>query len=120
MLLGGCETSEDAALQSGMAVPPAAVPPAAVSHAAVPRAAVAVQPAVPTATVEFMVEGTNCASCSVEIRRELRRLPGIVDIREGDSKRHLLVEFQASEVQPLQILHAVQSAGYEAEMLVRG
>lgn len=98
MLLGACEASEEGVLQQ-VAV---------------------VQPAVRTTTVELMVEGTNCASCSVEIRRELRRLPGIVDVRQGDSKQHLLVEFHGAQVQPLQILDAVQAAGYEAEMLVRG
>lgn len=80
----------------------------------------AVQPVGSTQTLELLVEGTNCASCSVEIRRELRRLPGIVDVRQGENKRHLLVEFQAEAVQPLRILEAVNAAGYEAEMLVQG
>lgn len=113
-----CEASQGtlgrpAAAQADNLGPTSAVQPNAVQPNAV-------QPVGSTQTLELLVEGTNCASCSVEIRRELRRLPGIVDVRQGENKRHLLVEFQAEAVQPLRILEAVNAAGYEAEMLVQG
>lgn len=71
-----------------------------------------------THTVELMVEGVSCASCTVTIRRKLKQLAGIVDIRSGTAKTHLLVDFDEQLVSPELILETVQAAGYEAEMLV--
>ena len=65
-----------------------------------------------------MVHGVNCASCSVGLRRELTRLSGVLAIREGTSKQHLLVDFDASRVSPEAVLDATHRAGFEAEMLV--
>jgi copper chaperone CopZ len=69
-------------------------------------------------TAELMVEGVDCASCAVDIRRELRRLNGVLEIRAGASKTHVLVDFIEARVAASQILAAVQAAGYEVEMLV--
>jgi len=69
-------------------------------------------------TAELMVEGTDCASCSVPIRRHLKRLAGVTDIRQGESKQHVMLDFDPSQVSPEQIVQAVHEAGYEAEVLV--
>ena len=69
-------------------------------------------------TAELMVEGTSCASCTVTIRRHLNKLAGVSDIREGQSKQHVMVDFDPEQVSPEQIVQAVHEAGYEAEVLV--
>lgn len=69
-------------------------------------------------TAELNVEGTDCASCDVSIRRSLRQLSGVVEVRPGNDKRHVLVDFDPKLVSPEQIAHAVLTAGYEAELFV--
>lgn len=72
-----------------------------------------------THTAELMVQGVSCASCSVAIRQRLNKVDGVVAIREGNDKKHLLVDFIAQQVSTEQILQGVSDAGYEAELLVR-
>lgn len=71
-------------------------------------------------TAELMVEGTNCASCAVSIRRHLHKLQGIGEIREGSTKQHLLVDFDPKLVTTEQLVAAVTEAGYEAQVWVHG
>lgn len=79
----------------------------------------AAEPNPATHTAELMVQGVSCASCSVAIRQRLNKVDGIVAIREGNDKKHLLVDFIAQLVSTEQILQSVSDAGYEAELLVR-
>lgn len=69
-------------------------------------------------TAELHVQGTDCASCEVSIRRHLHKLEGIRDIRSGTDKQHVFVDFDPKKVTPEQIARAVSDAGYEAEILV--
>lgn len=69
-------------------------------------------------TAELHVQGTDCASCDVTIRRYLRKLDGVHDIRPGSDKQHVFVDFDPTAVTPEQIAKAVLDAGYEAEILV--
>lgn len=69
-------------------------------------------------TAELHVQGTDCASCEVSIRRHLHKLEGIRDIRSGEDKQHVFVDFDPKKVTPEQIARAVSDAGYEAEILV--
>ena len=69
-------------------------------------------------TAELHVQGTDCASCDVSIRRYLRKLEGVRDIRPGSDKQHVFVDFDPTRVTPEQIAKAVLEAGYEAEILV--
>jgi copper chaperone CopZ len=54
----------------------------------------------------------------VTIRRHLRKLSGVLDIRGGDDKQHVLVDFDPARISPEQIASAVLAAGYEAEIFV--
>jgi copper chaperone CopZ len=69
-------------------------------------------------TAELHVQGTDCASCEVSIRRHLRKLDGVREIRPGSDKEHVFVDFDPVKVSPEQIAKAVLEAGYEAEILV--
>ncbi len=69
-------------------------------------------------TAELMVEGTSCASCSVGVRKALRNLDGVVGIREGQTKNHVLVDFMPGQVAAEQIVDAVSEAGFVAEVFV--
>lgn len=108
LLLGACAKAEPSAAGSEALAAPSAV-------SALPSANVKVGEAL---TAELMVQGVSCASCSLTIRRELRQLEGIVDIREGDPKTLLLVDFDGQRISAEQLLEAVHRAGYDAEVLV--
>lgn len=69
-------------------------------------------------TAELHVQGTDCASCEVSIRRHLHKLEGIREIRLGSDKQHVFVDFDPKKVTPEQIARAVSDAGYEAEIFV--
>lgn len=69
-------------------------------------------------TAELRVQGTDCASCEVTIRRHLRKLEGVREIRPGTDKEHVFVDFDPVQVTPEQIAKAVLEAGYEAEIFV--
>lgn len=71
-----------------------------------------------TITAELTVEGVDCASCSLGIQKALRGLPGIVDVRKGPSKSHVLVDFAPEHVSAEVIMDAVLRAGFDAEMFV--
>jgi copper chaperone CopZ len=70
-------------------------------------------------TAELMVEGVGCASCELPLRRSLGKLVGVVRIREGSTKQHLLVDFIPQQLAADRIVDAVYEAGYSAEVLVR-
>ena len=72
-----------------------------------------------TMTAELLVEGVSCASCDLGLRRNLRKLGGVLRIREGSSKQHLLVDFSPEQLASQRIVDAVYAAGYSAEVLVR-
>lgn len=69
-------------------------------------------------TAELNVQGTDCASCDVTIRRHLHKLAGVRDIRQGQDKQHVVVDFDPKQVTPEQIAKAVADAGYIAEIYV--
>ncbi len=78
----------------------------------------AAEPPPGTVTAELMVEGTDCASCSLGVRHALRGLSGVVGIRQGQSKQHVLVDFWPEQLAAEQIVDAVSKAGFHAEVLV--
>ncbi len=82
------------------------------------KAEPAAEPPLGTVTAELMVEGTDCASCSLGVRHALRGLSGVVGIRQGQSKQHVLVDFWPEQVAAEQIVDAVSKAGFHAEVLV--
>jgi periplasmic mercuric ion binding protein len=111
LLIGACAKTEPSAGASAES----AAETAASAELTLPSANPKVGEAL---TAELMVQGVSCASCSLTIRRELRQLEGIVAIREGDMKTHLLVDFDGQRISAEQLLEAVHRAGYDAEVLV--
>ena len=69
-------------------------------------------------TAELMVHGVSCASCTVGIRKELKQLDGVKEVRAGESKSHVLVDFRPGSLTPESLVEAVVAAGYEAEVMI--
>lgn len=56
------------------------------------------------------VEGADCASCLVGVRRALRELPGVVALNAGEEASQLRVAFASAQVAPEKVLEVAQSA----------
>jgi Cu+-exporting ATPase len=66
-----------------------------------------------TEHVELPITGMTCASCANRIERDLNRLDG-VSASVNYATEKATVEYDASAVEPKQLVAAVEAAGYEA------
>ncbi len=73
------------------------------------------QTGVQTVTIE--VDEVSCASCSLTIRKSLKKLSGIQKISKGKSKKLVVIEFESGEVKVTAILHAIEEAGFNARIV---
>ncbi|MGC5172060.1 heavy metal translocating P-type ATPase [Microbacterium sp. DT81.1] len=63
--------------------------------------------------VELEITGMTCASCATRIERKLNRLPGVeATVNYATEKARV----QATDVDPADLIAAVQSAGYQATL----
>jgi Cu+-exporting ATPase len=77
----------------------------------------AAEPADTTTTdhVELPITGMTCASCANRIERKLNKLDGVsASVNYATEKAS--VQFDASAVEPQQLISAVQAAGYDATL----
>jgi Cu+-exporting ATPase len=63
--------------------------------------------------VELPISGMTCASCANRIERNLNKLEG-VNASVNYATEKATVEFDAAAVEPLQLVAAVEAAGYQA------
>jgi P-type Cu+ transporter len=70
---------------------------------------------VATQHVELPITGMTCASCANRIERKLNRLDG-VSASVNYATERARVEFDASAVEPEQLVAAVEAAGYHAAL----
>jgi copper ion binding protein len=68
-------------------------------------------------TGRFAVEGMHCNGCVRSVTGAVSRIPGVdkVDVSLADAQA--TVAYDASAVQPAQIVEAIQAAGFEARPL---
>ncbi|KWX23128.1 carbonate dehydratase [Mycolicibacterium wolinskyi] len=65
-------------------------------------------------TVELQIGGMTCASCAARIERKLNKLDGVTaTVNYATEKAHVDV---AGEVTPEQLIEAVETAGYTAQL----
>jgi Cu+-exporting ATPase len=68
-----------------------------------------------TARVELPITGMTCASCANRIERKLNKLDGVTaSVNYATEKA--TVEFDASAVEPAQLVDTVKAAGYDAAL----
>ena len=60
------------------------------------------------------VEGLSCASCSIAVRRALKKMDGVKSILPGPREDQALVTYDASKVNPAQMVEAINSLGFKA------
>ncbi len=66
------------------------------------------------------VEGLTCASCSLTVRRALKKLDGVKKIEPGPQENEAAVTYDASKVKPEQFVEAIDKLGFKAGTPVKG
>ncbi len=69
------------------------------------------------ATGRFAVEGMHCNGCVRSVTGAVSRLPGIEKVDVSLDDKQATVAYDASAVQPAQIVEAIEAAGFEATPL---
>jgi len=69
------------------------------------------------ASFELAVFGMSCASCAGRVERALAAVPGVTRASVNLATERASVEAVESALEPVDLMLAVQSAGYDAELL---
>lgn len=62
----------------------------------------------------FAVRGMTCAACQAAVEKQVSKLPGIAAVNVNLLTHSMDVQFDRGVVSPLDIMRAVEKAGYEA------
>lgn len=68
-------------------------------------------------SVTLEVDGVSCASCSLTIRKALKKVDGVKSIDEGKSKEFLIVKVDPAKVSDDTLVQAVKKAGFGAKVV---
>src|SRR5882672_6251558 len=69
-----------------------------------------------TRTVNLNVSGMTCAACQASVQRALARQPGVSDASVNLMTGQARVVFDPAVIQPPQLIDAVESVGYGADL----
>jgi len=67
-------------------------------------------------TVTFNVDGMTCGGCEAAVRRAVNKLDGIETVEASHKEGTAIVTYHPEEVTPEQIVEAIKTLGYEAEL----
>ena len=67
--------------------------------------------------VIISVEGLTCATCSLTVRRALKKMDGVKEIEPGPQENEAAVTYDASKVKPEQFIEAINKLGFKAGRL---
>jgi Cu2+-exporting ATPase len=67
-----------------------------------------------TAHMTLAVEGVGCAGCIRKIEGALKKIPGVLDARLNFTTRRLAVDWREGELDPADVVAAVERIGYRA------
>ena len=70
------------------------------------------------ATIHIPVTGMTCAACQARVQRTLQKQPGVADATVNLMTNSASVEFDPARVQPEQLVEAIRSTGYGADLPV--
>ena len=58
----------------------------------------------------------TCAGCEVGVRRVVRKLDGVEEVEASYKQETAVITYQPEKVTAAQIIEAIQSLGYSAEL----
>jgi copper chaperone CopZ len=70
--------------------------------------------------VTIPVEGLTCASCSLAVRRALKKMDGVKSIEPGPQENEAVITYDASKVRPEQFVEAINNLGFKAGTPIKG
>ena len=83
---------------------------------ATPEAAVPAPPVDGERTVRLTVSGMTCSACQARVQRTLQKQPGVVDAGVNLMMHDATVRYLPSATSPEQLIEAVRTTGYGAEL----
>jgi Cu+-exporting ATPase len=63
-------------------------------------------------TVAFHVDGMTCSNCAASVDRQLRSVPGVLDVQVSLEKASAAVQLEPGGASMAELRRAVQKAGY--------
>ncbi len=69
---------------------------------------------------KFNVTGMTCSSCSANVEKAVRKLPGVESVNVNLLSNSMTVDFDEAAMDNTKIINAVVDAGYNASIFVRG
>ena len=69
-----------------------------------------------TTTHVFHVDGMHCGSCALLIDDTLEDLPGVCSTQTTIKQRRSIVELDASQTSPEEVISAITGLGYRATL----
>jgi mercuric ion binding protein len=65
-------------------------------------------------TITIPVEGMTCAACVSRVKKSLRSLEGVTEVRVSLENRNTKVRYSSEKISPEQIAKAIDDLGYKA------
>lgn len=69
---------------------------------------------------KFNVTGMTCSSCSANVEKAVRKLSGVDTVNVNLLSNSMTVDYKDSDIDSTTIIKAIQDAGYDASIFVRG
>jgi len=67
-------------------------------------------------TSTFHVSGMTCGDCEVGVRLVVKKLEGVESVEASHKQGQAVVSYHQDQVTPEQIVEAIKTLGYEAEL----
>lgn len=71
------------------------------------------------ARVTLAIDGLDCGSCSVKLRKALQRIPGVLEVKPGEEKAYVVVAYDDQRTSPEAIVKVVRKEGLTARIANR-
>ena len=72
------------------------------------------------ATLALSVGGVSCASCTLSIRRALKKLDGVKKVEPGSASNQAVVTYDAMKVRTEQIVQTINDLGFKVGTPIEG
>ncbi len=67
-------------------------------------------------TSTFHVTGMTCGGCEVGVRRVVKKLDGVEEVEASYKEETAVITYHPEKVTPEEIIEAIESLGYSAEL----
>jgi copper chaperone len=64
-------------------------------------------------TKTFIINGMACAHCKANVEQTLKSMNGVKSAIASVEDKNVTIEYDAAQVSPQQMQHAIDDAGYE-------